>query len=105
MMSQSVRTYWRSVIVIVQEPRLDARGRSVIARRAFGLATATAVALWYVLSSVNKLGAILVPACLVSTLVLSIILCNRIRARRRWQAAWENYAMVDLSRTSVESID
>jgi len=88
-----------------REPRLAHRGHRVITRGVFGLGTATAFALWYVLSSVNERGAILVPATLLSTLVLGVILYTRVRARQRWQAAWEIYAKVDLSRKSFKSLE
>jgi hypothetical protein len=100
-----MHTYDRSVIVIEREPRLNHRRRSVIIRGVLSLGTATAFALWFVLSSANKPGAILVPAFLASTLVFSIISYNRIGARRRWQAAWESYATVDLSRNSLKSVE
>ncbi len=89
----------------IREPRQTDRGQSLITWGAFGLGTGTAFALWYVLSGVNELGAILVPACLLSTLVFSVALYNRTRARQRWQAAWECYATMDLSGKSFKSVE
>jgi hypothetical protein len=91
--------------VNIRESRPARRGQSLSSRGIFGLGSATAFALWYVLSSVNEMGAILVPATLLSTLVTCVILYTRIRARQRWQAAWESYAKVDLSRNSFKSVE
>ena len=88
----------------VREPRLAHRGQRLITRGVSSLGIVTACALWYMLSSVDKVEAILVPATLLSTLVLCVILYTRIRARQRWQAAWESYAKVDLSRKSFKSV-
>jgi len=89
----------------VREPRLSLRRQRVINLGLSGLGTATAFTLCNTLSSLNKMGAILVPATLVSTLVLGVMLSNRIRARQRWLAAWETYATVDLARNSFRSVE
>ncbi len=89
----------------VREPRLSLRRQRVIIWGVSGLGTATAFTLCNTVSSLNTLGAILVPATLVSTLVLGVMLSNRIRARQRWLVAWERYATVDLSRNSFQSVE
>jgi hypothetical protein len=90
--------------VSVGRRRVARRRESVIARGVFGLGFATTLAVWYALSSVNELGSFVVSATLLSTLVLCVILYTRIKARQRWQAAWELYADVDLSRTSFNPV-
>jgi hypothetical protein len=64
----------------------------------------TAFTLWYAICEVYVLGA-MVPATLLSTLVLCVMLYTRIRARRRWQAAWERYAKVNLSRKRSQFLE
>ncbi len=89
----------------VRRPRLVHRGHRVITRGVSSLGAVAACAFWYMVSSVDKLEAILVAATLLSTLVLCVMLYTRIRARQRWQAAWESYAKADLSRKSFKSVE
>jgi hypothetical protein len=90
--------------VNVREPRLANRGHRIITRGACSLGIVTASALWYMLSSVDKVQAILVPATLSFAVILGVILHTRTQARLRWQAAWERYSKLDVSRKSFKSV-
>jgi hypothetical protein len=105
MIIKSVETDIRNIIMNVRGRRVAHRTERAITRGIFVLGSATTFALWYALSSINELEAILVSATLLSTVVLCVILYTRIKARQRWQAAWELYANVDLSENSFDSAE
>jgi hypothetical protein len=70
----------------------------------FGLVLATSGALAHSLSSVYGREAVIVPAIVIGLVVFGVLLRGRARSRREWRAAWDAYALREVSRRSIESI-
>jgi hypothetical protein len=78
----------------------NVRGVRLLSRIALIGATA-AVALWYVLSGARSYETLVFPGLVSLALVAGLVGFGRIRARERWNAAWDAYAAQDGSRDAI----
>jgi hypothetical protein len=78
------------------------KGQAVV-RTVFGLGMVTAGLLAYLLSPVNPLEAIVLPAILLGSVTFGLALYGRARYRKEWSAAWDAYARREVTGESPES--
>ncbi len=72
----------------------------VLVRTVFGLGTATAGALAYLLSGVNQVEAIVLPGIVMALLIFAFAVYGRARKSREWSAAWDAYTRQEVRRDS-----
>ena len=73
-------------------------------RTVFGLVLAASGSLAHSVSSAYGREAVIVPAIMIGLVVFGVFLRGRARSRREWRAAWDVYAVREVSRQSIELI-
>jgi hypothetical protein len=79
------------------------KGHAVI-RSVLGLGIVTALGLAYLLSPINPLEAIVLPAIVLGSVTFGVALYSRARYRQQWSAAWDAYARQEVAGESRESV-
>jgi len=77
------------------------RGEPILSRIVSMVGILAVGASWYVSSSVGSYEALLVPGLFSLALVGSVVGVHRVRARTRWEAAWDAYAARERSRDPI----
>ncbi len=73
-------------------------------RAIFGLVLAASGALARSVSSIYGREAVIVPAIVIGLVVFGVFHRGRARSRWEWRAAWDAYAVREVSRRSIELI-
>jgi hypothetical protein len=87
----------------ILDRRANRRKGQVVVRTIFGLGMVTALVLAYLLSTVNPLEAIVLPAIVLGLVTFGVALYSRSRYRREWSAAWDAYARREFAGESREA--
>ncbi|MGP0065956.1 MAG: hypothetical protein ACLQGP_20445 [Isosphaeraceae bacterium] len=82
--------------------RRNTNGWGARLRSRVGLIGALAAGVaWCVLSGVRSPESLLVPGILSLAMVGAVVVSSRVRARERWEAAWDAYAAQEGSRAAI----
>jgi hypothetical protein len=87
----------------VRNRRANRRKGQAVIRSVLGLGIVTALGLAYLLSPINPLEAIVLPAIVLSSVTFGIALYSRARYRQQWSAAWDAYARLEVAGELRES--
>jgi hypothetical protein len=85
----------------IRTRKSSGRGELLVSRIALMTGPLAVVALWYVLSGVGSYEALLIPGFLSLVLGGGVVGFSRVRARERWEAAWDAYAAQEGSRDPI----
>lgn len=85
----------------IQTQKSTGQGQLFFSRIALIIGTLTVVASWYVFSGVGSYEALLLPGLFSLATVGGVVGFSRVRARARWEAAWDAYAAQDGSRDTI----
>jgi hypothetical protein len=79
-------------------------GRAIF-RAGIVLGAGVAGALLFRLPGIGRIEALLIPATLPLAAVIGVVWDNRVQARRRWQAAWDAYALSETFREPIPAVE
>ncbi len=85
----------------VRNRRSRRRSGQAIVRVVFGIGTAAAGILAYLLSDGSRLEAIVLAGIVMVLALFGVAIYSRARSRQEWSAAWDAYAMREVSRESL----
>ena len=98
------RTYIMRYALNTQCRKSSRRTGQAWLRTVFGLVLAASGALAHSVSSIYGREAVIVPAIVIGLVVFGVFLRGRARSRWEWRAAWDAYAVREVSRRSIELI-
>jgi hypothetical protein len=81
--------------------KLAGRGELILSRIVLMIGILAVVATWYVFSGAGSYEALMLPGLFSLALVGSVVGFHRVRARARWEAAWDAYAARERSRDPI----
>jgi hypothetical protein len=87
--------------MIIRNRKSSGRGELLVPRTALMTGTLAIVALGYVLSGVGSYEALLILGVLCLVVGGGVVGFSRVRARERWEAAWDAYAAQEGSRDPI----
>jgi high-affinity Fe2+/Pb2+ permease len=87
--------------VNLQNRRSRRRSGQAMLRVVFGIGTVTAGILAYLLSGVSQVEASVLPGIVMGLLLFGVAIYSRARSRQEWSAAWDAYAMSEISREPI----
>ena len=85
----------------VQNRKSRRRSGQTMVRVVLGIGTLAAGILAYLLSDGSRLEAIVLPGIVMGLALFGIAVYSRARSRQEWSAAWNAYAMSEVSRESL----
>jgi hypothetical protein len=89
----------------VRNRKSSRRNGQVMVRTILALGAVTAGVLAYLLSGVDPLEAVVLPAIVLGLVVFGLALYSRARARQDWSAAWEAYAEREVAHDAFDSTE